>query len=108
MHALSPEALSKALSDAQPPLVLDVRRAAAFAAADALLPGASWLDPADIEHRISPRTRAIVIVHYAGHPCDMDAIMAIAARHGLRLLHTRQPGRHAQCGVDQGHAQRRA
>ncbi len=44
------------------------------------------IDPHDIEHRIGPRTKAIVVVHYAGHPCDMDPIMAIARRHGVKVI----------------------
>jgi len=44
------------------------------------------IDPADIEHRIGPRTRAIVVVHYAGHPCDMDPIMEIARRRGVKVV----------------------
>ncbi|MEM9373529.1 MAG: DegT/DnrJ/EryC1/StrS family aminotransferase [Planctomycetota bacterium] len=44
------------------------------------------IDPDDIEHRIGPRTKLIVAVHYAGYPCDMDRIMAIARRHGLKVL----------------------
>jgi dTDP-4-amino-4,6-dideoxygalactose transaminase len=44
------------------------------------------LDPADIERRITPRTRAIVAVHMRGAPCDMDAIMAVARRHNLKVL----------------------
>jgi perosamine synthetase len=44
------------------------------------------IDPDDIEHRIGPRTRAIVVVHYAGHPVDMDPIMAIARRHGVKVI----------------------
>jgi len=44
------------------------------------------IDPDDIEHRIGPRTRAIVVVHYAGYPADMDRIMAIARRHGVRVI----------------------
>ena len=42
--------------------------------------------PGDIEHRITPRTKAIVVVHYAGMPADMDAIMEIAARHNLKII----------------------
>jgi len=47
-----------------------------------------WLDisPASIETRITERTRAILVVHYAGFPCDMPAIMAIAHRHNLVVL----------------------
>jgi dTDP-4-amino-4,6-dideoxygalactose transaminase len=42
------------------------------------------LDEGLIEAAITPRTRAIVPVHYAGVACEMDAIMRIAGRHGLR------------------------
>lgn len=44
------------------------------------------LDPADVEHRITARTRAIIVVDQLGLPCDIDAIAAIAARHRLKLL----------------------
>ena len=44
------------------------------------------IDPARIAERIGPRTRAILPVHFAGRPCDMDAIMALAARHDLRVV----------------------
>ena len=44
------------------------------------------IDPSDIEHRITPRTKAIVVVHYAGMPAEMDAIMKIAAEHNLKIL----------------------
>ncbi|HOV64519.1 MAG TPA: DegT/DnrJ/EryC1/StrS family aminotransferase [Spirochaetia bacterium] len=44
------------------------------------------IDPDDIEKRIGNRTKAIVVVHYAGHPCDMDRILPIAQRHGVRVI----------------------
>jgi dTDP-4-amino-4,6-dideoxygalactose transaminase len=44
------------------------------------------MDPGDIEHRITPRTRAIMPVHMLGNPCDMDQIMAIAKKHRLAVL----------------------
>ena len=44
------------------------------------------LDPACAEAAITPRTRAIVAVDYAGQPCDYDALREIADRHGLALL----------------------
>ena len=60
------------------------------------------VDPQRVEALVTPRTRAIGIVHYAGIPCDMDAIMAIAARHGLKVIEdcalavgTRWRGKHA-------------
>ncbi len=48
----------------------------------------------EIERCITPRTKAICVVHYAGHPCDMDPIMELAARHNLPVL---QDSAHA-CG----------
>ena len=44
------------------------------------------LDERKIEAAITPRTRAIAPVHYAGVGCDMDAIMALAERHGLLVI----------------------
>ncbi len=44
------------------------------------------LDEALVEAAITPRTRAIVLVHYAGVACEMDTIMAIAARHRLAVI----------------------
>jgi dTDP-4-amino-4,6-dideoxygalactose transaminase len=44
------------------------------------------LDERLIEAAITPRTRAIVPVHYAGVACEMDSILAIAKRHGLRIV----------------------
>jgi dTDP-4-amino-4,6-dideoxygalactose transaminase len=42
--------------------------------------------PAEIEAAITPRTRAIVVVHYAGIACDMERIMPLARRHGLVVI----------------------
>lgn len=42
--------------------------------------------PRDIESKITSKTKAIVIMHYAGFPCDMDAIMSIAKRHNLKVI----------------------
>lgn len=44
------------------------------------------IDETKIEAAITPRTRAIVPVHYAGVACEMDTIMAIACRHGLKVV----------------------
>jgi len=44
------------------------------------------LDPEDIESRITPKTKAIIPVHMLGNPCNMDAIMDIADKHGLMVL----------------------
>ncbi|MGJ9420543.1 DegT/DnrJ/EryC1/StrS family aminotransferase [Massilia sp. CMS3.1] len=44
------------------------------------------MDPEAVEAAITPRTRAIVPVHYAGMACDMDALLGLARRHGLRVV----------------------
>jgi len=44
------------------------------------------IDPEDIERKITSKTRAIIPVHFAGRPCDMDAIMEIARRHNLKVV----------------------
>jgi dTDP-4-amino-4,6-dideoxygalactose transaminase len=44
------------------------------------------LDPSLLEALITPRTRAIVVMHYAGMACDMETVMAIARRHGLPVV----------------------
>ena len=44
------------------------------------------IDVADAERRCGPRTKAIVPVHLAGHPCEMDAIAALARERGLRVM----------------------
>ncbi|HUU82450.1 MAG TPA: DegT/DnrJ/EryC1/StrS family aminotransferase [Phycisphaerae bacterium] len=47
----------------------------------------TWcIDPAAIERKITPRTRAIVVVHMYGHPVDMNAVMRIARKHDLRVI----------------------
>jgi dTDP-4-amino-4,6-dideoxygalactose transaminase len=44
------------------------------------------IDPQDVEAKITDKTRAITVVHYAGFPCLMDEIMEIAQRHNLRVI----------------------
>ena len=44
------------------------------------------LDPASVEARISPHTKAILVVHIFGGPAEMDGIMAVAERHGLKVV----------------------
>ncbi|WP_068773819.1 DegT/DnrJ/EryC1/StrS aminotransferase family protein [Paenibacillus sp. FJAT-26967] len=44
------------------------------------------MDPRSIEARITPKTKAIVVVHLAGNPCDMDPIMNIARKHKLKVI----------------------
>jgi dTDP-4-amino-4,6-dideoxygalactose transaminase len=44
------------------------------------------MDPESIEARITDKTKAIVVVHLAGNPCDMDPIMAVARKHGVYVV----------------------
>lgn len=44
------------------------------------------LDPADVEKKVTSRTKAIIPVHYGGHACRMDEIMEIASRHNLYVI----------------------
>ncbi len=57
------------------------------------------MDPADLERCITPRTKAIMVVHYLAYPCDMDPIMEIARRHGLKVI---EDVSHAQGGLYKG------
>lgn len=49
-------------------------------------PSTFCMDPTLIERAITPRTKAIIPVHLYGNPCDMDGIMDIARKHGLRVI----------------------
>lgn len=44
------------------------------------------MDLDDVRKRLTPRTRALMPIHYTGAPCDMDAILAFAAEHKLRVI----------------------
>jgi UDP-4-amino-4,6-dideoxy-N-acetyl-beta-L-altrosamine transaminase len=44
------------------------------------------IDPQEVERQITPRTKAIIAVDYAGHPCDYEALAGLAERHGLALV----------------------
>jgi dTDP-4-amino-4,6-dideoxygalactose transaminase len=62
------------------------------------------ISPREIETKISQRTKAIVVMHYGGYPCDMQSIMEIAKRHGLYIVEdaAHAPGaeyRGKKCGV---------
>ena len=57
------------------------------------------LDPASVEAKLTPRTKAIIGVDYAGQPCDYDALRAIAKRRGLVLI---ADGCHALGADDKG------
>lgn len=57
------------------------------------------IDPADIERKITPKTKAIIAVHLAGQPCDLDAIHKIAREHHLLVI---EDGAHALGSVYKG------
>jgi len=68
-------------------VVPELARVAGFKVAFADVDPATFtMDPAALERAITPDTRAIVPTHLYGLPCDMDAIMAIARRHDLRVI----------------------
>jgi len=54
--------------------------------ADIIGPEHINLDPADIERKITPKTKGIVVVHMAGSPAKLDEIMAIAKKHNLKVV----------------------
>lgn len=51
-----------------------------------IVPDTLTLDPDDVRRKITPNTRALMLVHYAGHPCEMDAFMQIAEEHDLKII----------------------
>ena len=57
------------------------------------------LDPADFEKRITPRTKAVVVVHYCSYPAQMDEIMLIARKHNIKVI---EDVSHAQGGYYKG------
>lgn len=54
--------------------------------ADIVGPDDLSLDPADVARRLTPRTRAILVMHYGGFAARMDGLLELAAQHGLRLV----------------------
>ena len=57
------------------------------------------LDPIDVERKISEKTKAIIVVHYFGHPTDMDSIMDIAKKHDVKVI---EDVSHAHGGLYKG------
>ncbi|HEY3078813.1 MAG TPA: DegT/DnrJ/EryC1/StrS family aminotransferase [Chloroflexota bacterium] len=68
---------------ATPLSVLSVGAIAVFADVD---PATFNMDPADAERKITPRTRAIMPVHWGGRPVDLDAYLELGRRHGIPIL----------------------
>lgn len=68
------------------------------------------MDPEQVRRKISPRTKVIIPVHFAGRACNMDALAAIAREHGLKIIedcahaietefHGQKTGTFGDCGV---------
>jgi dTDP-4-amino-4,6-dideoxygalactose transaminase len=70
--------------------------------ADVVGPDDLTLCPADVERKITPRTRAISVVHYAGFACDMDAILDLARRHDLKIVEDCAHAPMARCRLGDG------
>lgn len=66
---------------------------------DVIGPHDLTVDPGAIEAAITPRTKAIFVVHYAGFPCRMDDILELAASHGIPVV---EDAAHAVFGRHQG------
>ena len=49
-------------------------------------PSTVCIDPKDVERKITPKTKAILPVHYAGVPCDMDELIRLCKKHHLALI----------------------
>ena len=62
-------------------------------------PDTLQMDPASFEAHITPRTKAVVVVHYMAHPAPMDEIMAIAKKHNIKVI---EDVSHAQGGHYKG------
>ena len=60
--------------------------------------GTYLIDPAKIEEKITSRAKAIMVVHLYGRVCEMDAIAAIAKRHGLKVIEDCAQAHGAMCG----------
>lgn len=54
----------------------------------------------EIDRRITSRTKAVIVVHMGGHPCDMDAIHAVAQNHGIKVI---EDAAHACGAAYKGH-----
>jgi dTDP-4-amino-4,6-dideoxygalactose transaminase len=59
------------------------------------------LDPADLEAAVGPRTKAVVVLHYGGFPCDMEAVQEVAKRRNLTII---EDAAHAPGGTWRGAA----
>lgn len=66
----------------------------------------TWgMDVRQVEEKITPRTRAILVVHIYGHPVDMTPLLRLAAKHGLAIVEDAAEAHGAECLCDQGAVQ---
>lgn len=49
-------------------------------------PTTGCLDPASVASKITPETRAMIVMHYGGYPCDLDEIYSVARKHGASVI----------------------
>lgn len=63
-----------------------------------VVPGTMNIDASDIERKITARTRGIIAVHLYGHPADMDAVNAVAAKHDLWVVEDAAEAHGAEVG----------
>jgi dTDP-4-amino-4,6-dideoxygalactose transaminase len=68
--------------------------------ADVVSPEYPNLDAADVERRITPRTKAVIAVHMCGYAADTDALLALCREHGLSLVEDAAQGFGAAVGAD--------
>ncbi len=76
--------------------LLSLRAVPVFADID---PKTFCLDPEDVAKRITPRTKALILVHQFGHPCQMDAFVKLKEAHGIKII---EDVSHAQGGKYKG------
>ncbi len=79
--------------------VLPVRTLGATPVFVEIDPQTLCMDPTDIEHRITKRTKALIVVHNYAHHADLDPILDVARKHGLKLI---EDVSHAQGGMYKG------
>jgi perosamine synthetase len=63
-----------------------IRATGATPVACEVRPDTLLMDLTDAEERITPRTKALMPVHYAGNPCDLDALLQLKERQGIRIV----------------------
>jgi len=68
------------------PTIVGIERAGARPVLADVDPGTYTLDPAEVQRRLTPRTRAILPVHLYGQPADIDALLALAEEHALAVV----------------------